>query len=134
MAARQALGAEWKQFTADPPGHRFERRYERLRGGGPHRTALRIAAGLVLLVIGVVLLFIPGPGTPVILGGVGLFAGDSRRLARLLDRGEPPARRLVARAAGWWRGLGRATRAAICAASGAAVVAVGYGAWAIWSG
>ena len=63
MAARQALRAEWKQFTADPPGQRFERRYDRLRGGGPHRTALRIAAGLVLLVIGVVLLFIPGPGT-----------------------------------------------------------------------
>ena len=125
---------EWKQFTADPPGHRFERRYERLRGGGAHQTAFRIVAGLALLAIGIVLLFIPGPGTLVILGAVGLFAGDSRRLSRLLDRGEPPARRVLSRVVGWWRGLRRGTRAAIFAAGGAAVLALGYGAWAIWSG
>jgi hypothetical protein len=134
MAARQPIATEWKQFAADPPGKRFERRYERLRGGGPHRTAFRVVAGLVLLAIGIVLLFIPGPGTLVMLAGVGLFAGDSRRLARLLDRGEPPARRLVRRVAGWWRGLGRGARAALFAAGGAAVLALGYGAWTIWAG
>jgi uncharacterized membrane protein YbaN (DUF454 family) len=134
MAARQAIVAEWKRFSADRPGERFERRFERLRGGGPHRTALRITAGLVLLAIGVLLLFIPGPGTPVIVGAVGMFAGDSLRLSRLLDRGEPPARRLFTRLVERWRRIGRGARAAIYAAGGVATLGLSYGAWALWTG
>lgn len=47
----------------------------------------RTAAGIVVVVAGIVLLPLPGPGTLVILGGLALLARDHDWAARLLNRG-----------------------------------------------
>ena len=58
--------------------------------------ALRVAAGSALLATGVVLLFIPGPGIPLVAGGLLLLEKDvawARRLRRrLLDQLKRPDR------------------------------------------
>ena len=53
----------------------------------------RVVLGVVLTLGGIALLFIPGPGLLVILFGMGLLGGQSKTLARALDRVEPSLRR-----------------------------------------
>lgn len=93
--------ASWTRLWHDPPGKRFSRRYERLRGNqdGLARRILRWFAAVVLIVVGVVLLPLPGPGfVPLGIGGA-LLAGESRGVADWLDRLELRGRALWAR----WR-------------------------------
>ena len=79
-------------FFADPPGQRFMRRHERLRGTGIASTVAGILAGVVVVAVGVILLFIPGPGLLTIAAGLTLLAGRSARVSGWLDRGELAAR------------------------------------------
>jgi uncharacterized protein (TIGR02611 family) len=45
-----------------------------------------ILAGFTLLLLGIVMIFTPGPGTPVILLGLGLLAAEFVWARRLMDR------------------------------------------------
>lgn len=81
------------------PGQRFQAYYRRRR---EHRSqlaiALRIAAGMVLVVLGVLLSMPPlVPGFLVTLAGLGLVASQSRRVAAGMDRLECWVRRCCAR-------------------------------------
>jgi hypothetical protein len=53
---------EWRKFTAEPPGERFERHYERSRreAKGLMGRVTWIAAGVFFLLAGFVMLFTPG--------------------------------------------------------------------------
>jgi Flp pilus assembly protein TadB len=105
-SVRDLLRREWDAFRRDSAGERFRHHEERLRQ--PEYTVLRRLAlvfGPVLIAVGVVLLFIPGPGLVFIVLGLALLCGRWRWLARQLDRAEPPVRR---RARSWrdrWRKL-----------------------------
>jgi len=50
------------------------------------RRIFLILAGFTLLLLGLVLIFTPGPGTPVILMGLGLLAAEFVWARRLMDR------------------------------------------------
>src|SRR5687767_6912193 len=63
----------------------------------------RMAAGVVLLLAGIAMLFIPGPGILVMLFGFGLLGGESKAIARTMDRVEPALREKGRRAKRWWR-------------------------------
>ncbi len=84
---------EWRHFRGDPPGRRFEKHRERMQHRPRSHGALALGVGVVLLVGGVVLLFMPGPGLLLIVFGLALVASHSERLSRLLDRAEPALRR-----------------------------------------
>jgi len=57
----------------------------------------RLIVGLALLAFGIVNIFIPGPGgSVIILAALLVLAGESRLLARLLDRAEVKFERQVA--------------------------------------
>jgi hypothetical protein len=103
---RQLLECEWDALRADRAGERFRHHEERLRQ--PEYLKLRrlaLVCGPVLIAVGVVLLFIPGPGLLFILLGLSLLCGWSRRLARVLDRAEPALRRRVRSWRQRWRRL-----------------------------
>lgn len=54
------------------------------------RRVFLIVAGFTLLLLGIIMLFTPGPGTPVILIGLGLLAAEfvwARRLIERIKRG-----------------------------------------------
>lgn len=94
-----AIRQKWTQFKAAEPGERFERWYER---GHAHKASavrkiLLMAAGVVLIFVGVVLLAIPGPGIPVGVIGAGLLAAESRTAARVFDWLELRLRAILAR-------------------------------------
>ena len=87
MNLKQRLKHEWQMLVKSPPGRRFIDRYHRRRR--QHATsasrALSIFLGMVFLIAGLVMLFVPGPGTVALLIGVGLLAEQSPLMARLLD-------------------------------------------------
>jgi hypothetical protein len=64
-----------------------------------------LTAGPVLFGIGVLFLFVPGPGLPLIVFGLALLAAHSARLANLLDRTEPRLRRAGRHTKRRWHGL-----------------------------
>jgi hypothetical protein len=120
----EAAKQEWHCFRDDDPGRRFSNHHRRAhRSKSTAKAALRIGIGALLLAGGIVLLFIPGPGLLAILFGVALVAGESRRLASILDRGEIAARER-------WDRTSRPARIAVIASG--ALVAAAFAAWMAW--
>lgn len=109
MGALAEVKREWKLFKDDHPGERFRNHRERMQHKPRGHSIIMLVVGLVLVAIGVVLLFIPGPGSLFIVFGLALFASHSRRLSDLMDRGEPALRRFGHRVTNRWKGMpGRA--------------------------
>jgi uncharacterized protein (TIGR02611 family) len=50
------------------------------------RRIFLILAGFTLVLLGIIMIFTPGPGTPVILMGLGLLAAEFVWARRLMDR------------------------------------------------
>ncbi|HKD50174.1 MAG TPA: PGPGW domain-containing protein [Candidatus Acidoferrum sp.] len=50
------------------------------------RRIFLILAGFTLLALGIVMIFTPGPGTPVILMGLGLLAAEFVWARRMMER------------------------------------------------
>jgi hypothetical protein len=100
------LTREWRAFRGGKPGHRFQDRFDRSRQSRDSQSWLRRLiepiAAIVLLAIGVVLTFIPGPAIVFYFAGAGLLAGESRTLARGLDWSELKLRRAFHWSKRWW--------------------------------
>ena len=50
------------------------------------RRVFLVLAGFTLLLLGMIMIFTPGPGTPVILLGLGLLAAEFVWARRVMDR------------------------------------------------
>jgi len=61
------------------------------------RRIFLILAGITLLALGIVMIFTPGPGTPVILMGLGLLAAEFVWARRIMER--------VKRETARWKGV-----------------------------
>lgn len=78
----------WKDLARGRPGRRFRDRFEnrdRSGRGSRWRRLLNLGLALVCLVVGVALVFIPGPAVLFFFIGGGLLAAESRLVATLLD-------------------------------------------------
>jgi type II secretory pathway component PulM len=104
---------EWRQFRHDEPGERFCNHRQRMQHKSRKHAAVSLALGVLLLAAGTVLLFIPGPGIPLIVFGLALVATHSRRLSLLLDRGEPALRRVGHRIAHRWKAMPKRHKATV---------------------
>jgi len=96
---------EWKLFREDRPGERFSNHRQRMRDRPRGHSVIAVGAGAMLVVTGSVLLFIPGPGSPLIVFGFGLIASHSKRMSALLDRAEPKLRRAARKTKRTWDAL-----------------------------
>ncbi|HEU4663682.1 MAG TPA: PGPGW domain-containing protein [Dokdonella sp.] len=105
----RTLKARWRAFLAVPRGQRFQAHHRRTHRADAKRWAryVAIAAALVVIALGIVLLVLPGPGLLVMIGGAVLLAEESAFVARGLDRLDL----LAARVASFWRAR-RARRSA----------------------
>jgi hypothetical protein len=96
-----AIKAGWREFAAQSPGDRFQQRYRRSRNPdvprGTVRRVIALTIGTILVMAGLVMLVIPGPGLLVMIVGLGFFAEESLWLARWLDAMELWLRRTWAR-------------------------------------
>ena len=124
------LGRHWRIFESAAPGTRFQKLYE-ARPDSPVLRVVLIILGVVLVAVGVMLFFIPGPGLLLIAFGAGLLAQRSRGLAKGLDRLEPLLRRLAARGRAFWKRATIPVRTALASAGLIVAALAGYAAW-VW--
>jgi hypothetical protein len=128
------LKSAWREFIRSPPGERFERRFRHVRSirrSGLLKWASWIG-GSTLIVIGLVALPAPGPGTLVLLAGGALLAQESLYAARALDRLELLLRSAAASLGRIWSRTPTAVRALAVLASASLLVGIGFGAWRIF--
>ena len=79
---------QWHHFKATPCGRRFQTRHRvrRAQGGGVARKVLISGMGGLLVLAGIAMLVLPGPGMIAIVIGAAFIAEESLFAARLLDR------------------------------------------------
>jgi len=106
------LKRNWSSLTRGRPGSRFQEQYDRQRNSRSSKAGrvLRLAAGVILLPLGLFLLPAPGPGTIVVVIGALLIAREFKVAAQFLDRLEVRGRNLFRWAKRTWRRM-RAHRA-----------------------
>jgi uncharacterized membrane protein YbaN (DUF454 family) len=124
---------ELRRVRDDRPGERFRNHRERMKRRKKWHSAIALAAGLVLIAVGIVLLFIPGPGTPLIVLGLALLSSHSQRIGDLMDRAEPKLRAAARRIAREWKLLPMRAKTGVVLAGAALIAAVGLWAWRIVS-
>jgi uncharacterized protein (TIGR02611 family) len=111
MGMAESWRDEWEVFRRAAPGHRFRERYERMKAIArpAHERIARCLCGIVTVLVGIVLIPLPGPGWLIVGFGLTLLAQESRPIARFCDRVEVRCRALGAR---WrrWRDKDRADR------------------------
>jgi hypothetical protein len=91
------LRAHWHEFNHWPAGQRFTRFYETQQAVSSRWTAaLTWLLALVALLVGIVLVFIPGPAVVFFAITLALIASRSRWLALRLDAAEVRLRSLWA--------------------------------------
>jgi hypothetical protein len=87
-----ALTATWQSLRRGRPGSRFidayDERHKRRGGGRQVGRATVIALGAVLVVAGLAIGWLPGPGGFVGVIGAALWATEWKAMAKLLDRVE----------------------------------------------
>jgi hypothetical protein len=95
----ERIRSDFRAFLADPPGARFERRYEHRRRADAGIVGRRgwIGTGAFFVLAGIVMLFTPGPGLLSIGFGLTCLAQESLALARWCDRVEMRVREVVDR-------------------------------------
>ena len=130
-AVLQHWKREWKAFEKAPAGKRFVLRYEsrKREAGRGWKRVVPIALGFALIVAGVILLVIPGPGLLVVAFGGALIAQEFRWAAVALDWAEVRLRKVARFGERLWKSASLALRAAVVL--GAAILAggAGYLAW-----
>jgi hypothetical protein len=124
------LKQSWRTLERGAPGRRFRQRYAEAqrRLGVPlwHRVLRMVVAGL-LVVVGVVFVFMPGPAIIFFALAGALVATESHAVARALDGGEVRVRGWSRRRLRDWR-RGSWLERGLVVAGGVALAALGL--WA----
>lgn len=116
------------QIRAADPGTRFRLANARTRADrGLSRLAL-VAVGITVMVVSAVTFWIPGPNIVLVLAGLALVAGQSLRVATVLDHAELRAYRWKRERWDPWPHR----RAAIGAAGVVVASCVAAGGWFAW--
>lgn len=83
-----SLRRQWQHFKATPSGQRFETRHRsrRASSSGIARKIVISTLGVLIILAGIAMLVLPGPGIIALIGGAALIAEESLIAARILDR------------------------------------------------
>jgi Putative transmembrane protein (PGPGW) len=129
------LKRQWRAFRSGKPGHRFQDRFDRNRRARASQSWLRRllqpAIAIVLILIGVVLTFIPGPAIVFYFAGAGILAGESRTLARALDWSELKVRKVLPWLKDFWAQASPDAKQAVILAAFFAIIGAGYVAYRV---
>jgi hypothetical protein len=98
-SGKVSVSEDWKRLVHGRPGRRFfdfhQARCARRAGGWPLERILTLSIGTVLLIGGLAIGWLPGPGGFVAVIGAALLGVEWLRVARLLDSVELRTRKIV---------------------------------------
>ena len=120
----------WGNLRDAEPGHRFrdfEQEQERRRESrGSWRRVLWVGGGILLLLAGLAIGWLPGPGGFVSIIGAGMLATQWRPVARLLDRAELIGRSWLRWLLRTWRSGSTLLRMGLVSSAAVVVAAVAW--------
>jgi hypothetical protein len=121
----------WDRLKRGTPGQRFQQEFRRRQRSRRSvvQKAVYIAGGILIVAAGLFFLLAPGPGTIVLLVGVGVIAQQSSLAARALDSLEIRARKLRNHSWGVWRRSSPALKMVLMFLATALLVVVALGAY-----
>jgi hypothetical protein len=97
----------WQQFRESKPGYRFQNRYDRrqkaTQGQWNKGKLFNIVGGIAIALAGLFLVPFPGPGSVIILVGLGLLGREFLPVAYSLDWAEVRLRGLAQQAKAIYR-------------------------------
>jgi uncharacterized protein (TIGR02611 family) len=128
------LKQSWRHLKEGKPGKRFRQQYERRKRSGRSNLSkiLFIILGLLIMVVGLIFLPAPGPGTLILLPGAALIARESLFAARLLDWLEVRIRRVIARGLKFWENASLLVKALVVVLALAIVTALAFAAYRLF--
>jgi hypothetical protein len=126
----EAFKKQWHALKESRPGCRFQDRYQRHQqsrlGRSKFGKVLFFGGGPLLMLVGILLLFIPGPGLVFLFVGAGMLASESLVTARFLDRVEIQLRRLNQKGKALWENTPGGVKALVVAVLAGGIVAAAY--------
>lgn len=132
------LAREWQVLRHSPPGQRFQKSYDLGQREADRSTVVRRVIRLVLaavaLIIGVVLVFIPGPAFVFFAIAGALLATESRAVARVLDWIELRVRQALRWARRLWQGLPLAAKVVVAGVALLVSAAAAYASYRVMFG
>jgi hypothetical protein len=131
----ETIQDNFRQFKAGEPGHRFRnfydyRQQQRRPGLSPARI-LTIFLSVLLVLVGVAIGWLPGPGGFVAIIGLALLAQEFRPVAAMLDWVEPKFRFVWSGLVGIWRHMSLASRVVAALVIVLMSVSAGYAAYSL---
>jgi hypothetical protein len=128
-----SLKAQWEGLRRGRPGHRFRTAYADARKNRSPLwyRALQLILAAVVLVVGVVFAFIPGPAVVFFAIAGALLAAESRPVAVALDWVEVQLRRVGKWAKAEWKEMGPVGRTLVVAAG--ALMSLATTALTLWT-
>jgi hypothetical protein len=127
---KERLKKHWEEFKQGQPGRRFQERYQQKLHTRKDRhwsqSLLEAVLILVFILIGLILVFIPGPAILFFALAAVLLAHQSLWAARLLDWTEVKLRQLIHWAISWWKRAPAPTRGAIIILGMLGIAGAGY--------
>lgn len=88
MATATTLRQHFREIKHGRPGRRFQDHYCHSKAERRKQSVgriVRLVAGIIAVVVGLILCVIPGPGIPFIFLGGAFLAAESLNVARILD-------------------------------------------------
>jgi len=127
----EKLKNEWQQFKHDEPGKRFQNSYHRRQEESQGRLSgmklFNILGGLVIVVAGLALVPLPGPGSAIIIVGLGMLGSEFLPVARFLDATEFKVRAAVQESKAFWAKSSGGVKAIISLIALSCLAGAGYG-------
>ena len=121
---------EWKEFQEAAPGRRFQQRYrDRRQETRPWVRVATVVLGAALVIVGAIMLVVPGPGLLAVGLGGGLIAREFRWAAVGLDWAEVLLRWLLREAWRFWKSASLGTRSLVVFAGVAVAAGAAYLTW-----
>jgi uncharacterized protein (TIGR02611 family) len=120
---------EWHQFKSGKPGQRFQERYQRLQREKFSERAMHSFVGVVLLLVGLALIPLPGPGAIIMLFGLSLVGSEFRPVAEWLDRTELKLRPIFERGQKLWESTSLSMKVIAGVVALVFAAAIGIGVW-----
>jgi hypothetical protein len=128
----------WQEFMAAEPGCRFVERYweRQCKSQGKFNCGkiFNIVGGLIVALAGIFFIPAPGPGTLILVAGLGLIGSECLPLARALDWAEVRLRAIADRALMLWKQTPLPVKVAVSLLVLAGAASIAYGAYKFFLG